>query len=181
MKARGILLLFILSSIILISLYLYIFAKPLHLKRLEEERIANIQKICKKEYPRKRDKKILQRTVVEAAEKMAELLEKKPIHFKPSSVYIEDKVMLKALIDILNNINEDVILSIATHTDNDGSAEKNLKLSQERADMLKEYIRKRSHILLITAIGYGEELPLPKSKDNVSNRRVEINLKGVKR
>ena len=179
MKIRGILILFVFSSILLILLYLYLFAKPLHIKRLEEERIANIQKVCMKEYPRRRDSQILQRTVFEAEEKIHRLLEKKPILFDSASVDIEDKVTLKAMIDILNNINEDVVLSISTHTDKDGSSKKNLKISQERADMLKEYIRERSKIILITSIGYGEELPLLKNEDNISNRRVEINLKRI--
>jgi len=179
MQARGIFLLFILSSIILTSFYLYIFAKPLHRKYLEEERIANIQKICMKENPRRRDRPVLQCTVLEAEKKIQKLLETKPIHFDSASVSIEDKVTLKALIDILNNINEDVILSISTHTDKDGSSQKNLKLSQKCADVLKEYIRERSQILLITAIGYGEELPLLKTTKKITNRRVEINLKRI--
>jgi len=179
MKARGIFLLFILFSIFLILFYLYIFAKPLHLKYLEEDRIANIQKVCMKEYPRNRDSQMLQRNALEADKEIMLLLEKKPILFNPASVVIEDKVTLKGLITVLNNINEDVILTISTHTDEDGSSKKNLKLSQERADMLKEYIRERSQILLITSIGYGEELPLLKTTKKLTNRRVEINLKRI--
>ncbi len=190
MKIRGIFLLFILSSIVLIFLYLYIFAKPLHLKQLEEERIANIQKVCMKDYPRNRDRGVLQRNVVEAEEKIYRLLEENPINFAPASVSLdnnsskhpnENRVILKRLIVVLNNINEDFILSISTHTDKDGSSRKNLKLSQERADNLKEYIEKRTQIVLITAIGYGEELPLPKATKKLTNRRVEINLKRIKR
>jgi len=181
MKARGIILLFILSSISLILLYIYIFIKPLHIERLEQERIANIQKICMKEYPRKRDRRILQRNVLEAEKEIQILLYKKPIKFDATAVSIRDKITLKRLINILNNINEDVVLSIATHTDKDGSSQQNLKLSQERADMLKEYIRERTQIVLITSIGYGEELPLPKTTKNLTNRRVEINLKRIDR
>ena len=190
MKARGIFLLFILSSIGIIFLYLYIFAKPLHLKRLEDERIANIQKVCMKEYPRKRDRGILQRTVVEADQKIQMFLAKKPIHFEPSSISIDNnntnllnqnRVTLTNIINVLNNINEDVILCISAHTDKDGSAVKNLKLSQERADVLKDYILKRTHIVLITSIGYGEELPLVENKKNLTNRRVEISLKRIKK
>jgi len=190
MKARGIFLLFILSSMVLISLYLYIFAKSLHLERLEKERIANIQKVCMKEYPRNRGKSLLQRNVFEADKEIQTLLVKKPIYFEPSSPSIDsndtkllnqNRVTLKKIIDVLNNIDEDIILSISAHTDKDGSSIKNLKLSQERADMIKEYIRERSHITLITSIGYGEELPLPKTTKKLTNRRIEINLKRIKR
>jgi outer membrane protein OmpA-like peptidoglycan-associated protein len=189
MKVRGILLLFILSSIALILLYLYIFAKPLHLERIEKERIANIQKVSMKEYPRKRDRRFLQRNVLEAEEYIHRLLEKNPLYFSPSSISIDNnetkglnqnRVTLKAIINVLNNINEDVILSISTHTDQDGSSQKNLKLSQERADMLKVYIRERSELALITSIGYGEELPLPKITKKMTNRRVEMHLKRIK-
>lgn len=178
MSIRGMILLFILSSILLTSFYLYLFAKPLHLEYLERERIAHIQKVCMKEYPRKRYTHILQRTVVEAEEKIQRLLGKNPIQFDVTSILIKDKVTLKALIDIINNINESVVLTITTYTDQNGSSSKNLKLSQERADMLKEYIRKRSHILLITSIGYGEELSLPKT---TTDRRVEIHLRRIKK
>ena len=190
MKARGIFLLFILSSMVLISLYLYIFAKSLYLERLEKERIANIQKVCMKEYPRNRDKSVLQRNVLEADKEIQRLLVKKPIYFEPSSVSIDsnntklinqNRVTLKNIIDILNNINEDVILSISAHTDKDGSSIKNLKLSQERADVLKDYFLERTKITLITSIGYGEELPLAKKSKTLTNRRVEINLKRIKK
>jgi outer membrane protein OmpA-like peptidoglycan-associated protein len=183
MKARGIFLLFILFSIAIIALYLYIFSKPLHLERLEKERIANIQKVCMKKSPRNRDRAILQRTVLEADKEIQTLLLKKAIYFEPSSVDVanENRVVLKKIIDVLNNINEDVILSISAHTDKDGSSIKNLKLSQQRADVLKEYIRERTDIVLITSIGYGEELPLAKRTKEISNRRIEINLKRIKR
>ena len=179
MKVRGFLILFILSSVLLISLYLYVFAKPLHLKHLEERRIANIQKVCLKEYPKNRDRRILQRTVLEAEEKIQGYLLKNPILFNSSSVSIENRASLKGFTDILNNINEDVILSISTHTDQNGSSRNNLKLSQKRADVLKEYIRERTQVTLISSIGYGEEFPLVKTTKELTNRRVEINLRRI--
>ena len=190
MKARGIFLLFILSSIALTLVYLYIFAKPLHLKQMEEERIANIQKVCMKEYPRNRARQILERNVDEAEKEIHRLLKKQPVSFRPASISIDsnntnslnkNRVTLRAVVDVVNNINEDVILSISTHTDSDGSSSKNLKLSQKRADMLKEYIGKRCQVTLITSIGYGEELPLPKTTKKMPNRRVEINLQRIKK
>jgi len=188
MKARGIFLLFILTSIALTLFYLFIFATPIYLNRLEEERIANIQKICMKEYPRNRDKQGLQRTIPEAEEKIHRILKKNPIEFNPASISIDNtshglnknRVTLKDIIDVLNNIDGDVVLSISTHTDINGSSSQNLKLSQKRADVIKAYIRERSQILLITSIGYGEELPLPKNTKHMLNRRVEINLKRIK-
>jgi len=54
----------------------------------------------------------------------------------------------------------------------------NLKLSQKRANALKDYFREKCTLPLIIAIGYGEELPLTK-ESNRSNRRVEIHLKRI--
>ena len=188
MKARVIFILFLLSSISLILLCLYVWAEPLHLKRVEADRIAKIQKVVMKTYPRNRDVRIPERSFLEASEEIARLIKKQPLTFKSGSSSLEqnnsmelnhNKVVLKAIIDVLNHMNEDVILTIAAHTDKEGTKKQNLKLSQERADILKEYIRKRSKVTLISAIGYGEELPLPKSTQNLSNRRVELDLKRI--
>ena len=189
MKAKGIFLLFILSSIVLVLIYLYIFTKPLYLTQLEKERISNIQKVCMKEYPRNRAKVTINRNVAEAKEKIYRLLKKTPIAFDIARVSIDNnsthpnknKVILKELIIVLNNIKEDFILSIFAYTDKDGSRQKNLKLSQERADRIKAYIEKRTDITLITSIGYGEELTFPKSTKKLTNSHIEINLKRIKR
>jgi outer membrane protein OmpA-like peptidoglycan-associated protein len=190
MKARGIFILFVLFSMALISLYLYLFAKPLHIKRLEEERISHIQKICKKEHPRKRAESVLVRHVSEADEKIHQFLENNPITFPSldssidennASLHKQNRIALKRVIRVLNNIDEDFILCITTHTDREGSSEKNLKLSQKFADDLKSYIEERTEIMLIAAIGYGEELPLPKTTKKITNRGVEIDLKRIKK
>ena len=188
MKARVIFVLFLLFSSSLILLCLYVCAEPLHLQRVEADRIAKIQTVVMKTYPRNRDVRIPERSFWEASEEIARLLKKRPLCFKSGSSSWEQnnsmelnytKVTLKGIIDVLNHINEDVILSIATHTDKEGSQQQNLKLSQERADMIKHYIRERSSITLISSIGYGEEFPLLKSTKKLSNRRVEIDLKRI--
>lgn len=75
----------------------------------------------------------------------------------------------------------DFELSIEGHTDTSGYADANKKLSQERADVIKEYIVSYGKFEndRIKAIGYGEERPLVRElteMDRKTNRRVEFRL-----
>jgi len=78
------------------------------------------------------------------------------------------------------------IVEIEGHTDTRGSDEYNLRLSQARADAVKDYFVKKNCISLdrISAVGYGETRPVvfpEKSEaDYQLNRRVEIKFKGEK-
>lgn len=71
---------------------------------------------------------------------------------------------------------------IAGHTDSDGSAILNQKLSQERVDTVKNrLVSKGISAIRLTAKGYGESQPLvPNTTDEnkQKNRRVEINIQG---
>lgn len=181
---------FVFSSFLLILLCLLTEAKPIHLKRLETIRLSKIQKVSMKDYPRKRDYHVRERNVVRANFKIDELLRRQPIIFGMNGLSLDEnesveikennnKVILARVIDVLNHVNEDVVMSIAVHTNQRGSNRKNLKYSQILADKLKKYVTKRSNILLVTSIGYGEEFPLINVDKNVSNERIEIGLKRV--
>jgi len=88
----------------------------------------------------------------------------------------------------LNNIvnflvdNPNFSLTIGGHTDSDGNHELNLKLSQARADAIKEYLVNKGFIdpSRITAIGYGDTQPIvfPEvtDEDKRVNRRVEFQI-----
>lgn len=72
-------------------------------------------------------------------------------------------------------------LKISGHTDSDGNADSNLKLSQKRADAIKEYLVKKGQINAerIEANGYGNTKPIVEEKtddDKKINRRVEFEL-----
>jgi outer membrane protein OmpA-like peptidoglycan-associated protein len=72
-------------------------------------------------------------------------------------------------------------IKISGHTDSDGSEEANLKLSQARADAIKDYIVKKGKISpsRIESIGYGSTRPIvPEStpEDKKLNRRVEFEI-----
>lgn len=72
-------------------------------------------------------------------------------------------------------------IKISGHTDSDGNEDANLKLSQARADAIKDYIVKKGKISpsRIDAIGYGSTRPIvPEStpEDKKLNRRVEFEI-----
>jgi len=77
--------------------------------------------------------------------------------------------------------NPDFTLNINGHTDSDGREEFNLRLSQERADIIKEYLVYFGNVEedRITATGYGSSKPIIEetSEENKRlNRRVEFVL-----
>ena len=72
-------------------------------------------------------------------------------------------------------------LKISGHTDTQGDADANLRLSQRRADAIKKYIETKGHIEegRIEAIGYGSQKPIVEEKtleDRSLNRRVEFQI-----
>jgi len=181
MRIRRLMLFYLLTSLLLISLALWSVAKPLHLKRLEAERIARIQKVSMKESPKRRDEHTRERTVKEAQRVINNFLRgsrriEKETLFTQKNL---NKKSLFKLLKVLNHLREKAILTIFVHTNPMESKEESLTLSQQRADLLKEYFFTKSRLLLVTAIGYGEEIPLEKNDENISNERMEFNLKKV--
>ena len=156
----------------------------------EPVKVKKIQKLCKKKYLRSRKVVIATKSLPIAEQAIASCLLKSPIKFNINSSALEmnssdemqvnsRKVVLTKVVKILNHLEEAAILSIETHTDAQGSQQHNLLLSQERANVLKSYFREKcSSLPLIVAIGYGEEMPLPK-KSKRSNRRVEMHLNRI--
>lgn len=189
MKAKSLFLLFLLSSTLLIVLCLFLYATPLYEHRLEKIRLSKIQKVCMKAYLRKRDKHVYVYSLEKAQQEINQILLKDPIVFMSNSASFEinssvptqvnqNKVTLTRISKVLDTLDEEVALNITTHTDRAGSRQHNLKLSQERADKLKNYMYKKSNVSFISSIGYGEELPITTDK-NGTNRRVEIHLKRI--
>ena len=72
----------------------------------------------------------------------------------------------------------DIYIEISGYTDNSGSAKLNLKLSQERADAVKDWLI--SHGIdakRLTAKGYGSDKPIASNKtpeSRAKNRRIEF-------
>lgn len=96
-----------------------------------------------------------------------------------SVVKTQAEFILDNIAKIMNE-NKDFHFVIEGHTDNVGSAEHNLKLSQDRADSIKKYlIQKGIDKKRLEAKGYGLTRPLENNnteRGREINRRVEINV-----
>ena len=105
----------------------------------------------------------------------------KNIFFEQSTnkMYNDSQVELDRLVIMLKNYPSSK-LTIEGHTDNIGDANLNQKLSDERAQVVKEYlIAKGIGTERLTAKGFGSTRPLfreAKDKANSKNRRVEFIL-----
>lgn len=109
---------------------------------------------------------------------------KQKIIFDAGKTRISGKTV-RLINDIVNIIREcpDMKLEIAGYTDNQGSDEDNLKLSQARADSILSAIRFRGvDTHGITAKGYGETSPIADNsteEGREANRRIEFKLLNV--
>jgi outer membrane protein OmpA-like peptidoglycan-associated protein len=76
--------------------------------------------------------------------------------------------------------NSNYMIEVQGHTDNTGKAETNKKLSQKRADAVKDYlVNKGVAAERLTAVGYGPEVPIADNstkEGRAKNRRVEFNI-----
>ncbi len=85
--------------------------------------------------------------------------------------------MLDKVVTILKN-NPDMELEIQGHTDNVGSAKYNMKLSQKRAEAVRQYLIQRGIVpSRLKAVGYGMTRPVASnatSEGRAKNRRVEL-------
>ncbi len=109
-------------------------------------------------------------------------MEFESIEFEEGSAQLSGPMFgdLDKLSDFLLD-NPDFTLQISGHTDSDGNEEANLKLSQERADVIKEYLVYFGKVeeSRISAIGYGSSRPIVEEKtddDKRLNRRVEFKI-----
>ncbi|MCK4981104.1 MAG: OmpA family protein [Candidatus Delongbacteria bacterium] len=77
--------------------------------------------------------------------------------------------------------NPNIVIQIEGHTDSQGSAAYNLKLSQKRAEAVYRYLIEELHIsrVQIKAVGFGEEVPVASNKSRegrAKNRRIEFRV-----
>jgi len=118
-----------------------------------------------------------------AVDEIGEILKVEHIKFETDSSTImpEGIKTIKKIANILKKY-PNVKVEIGGHTDSDGDAAYNLKLSQERVDMVKKALVEFGvDANRLTTKGYGESKPLVKNdspENKAKNRRVEFKLIG---
>lgn len=109
--------------------------------------------------------------------------------FNKSSIAESSKTAIDTTILRLMQLNPELIIEIQSHTDNLGSDQYNLKLSQKRAESVVNYlISKGINPKRLIAKGYGESMPIapnenPDGSDNPNgrsmNRRTDFKIIGT--
>jgi len=130
-------------------------------------------------------KEIVQLSKEEVIDKYKAVLENTPkfmqymIYFESGSTTLNEsaEIELQKAIDYIKSQTNSII-TIIGHSDTVGNKESNMKLSQKRTQSVKKYVELGNlDIKELTTEYYGENTPLVKTKDGVSNaknRRVEI-------
>ncbi|MCA9726311.1 MAG: OmpA family protein [Candidatus Eisenbacteria bacterium] len=94
-----------------------------------------------------------------------------------SDLTAEAKLNLKKMAQVLNKYGDTTIL-IEGHTDSDGSEEYNQKLSERRAQSVKEYLAiQQVAAPRMSTVGFGETQPVADNSTaagKAQNRRVEV-------
>ena len=120
---------------------------------------------------------VIEKAVIEKVNKAAQ-----NIYFQTNSSKLLPKSYgsLKEVVQILTD-NPSYMIDINGHTDNTGSDELNQKLSESRANSVKQYLIENGiSENKIAATGYGESKPIADNKTSAGraiNRRVEMNLR----
>ena len=150
--------------------------------RLEEEaKKAEAAKLAALEAQKKAEAEAAKKE--ELKNKIANLFKLENIEFNVNKSTLTQKGQntvnkLAAILDEYTSVN----IEIAGHTDSDGSATYNQKLSQSRVDTVKsKLVGKGINASRLTAKGYGETKPLVPNTtraNKAKNRRVEINILG---
>ena len=96
-----------------------------------------------------------------------------------SSIKAESTSVMVDIIQILGEY-PNAKFSVEGHTDSQGGASTNQKLSESRANSVKDFLTDKGvNSSRLTAIGHGEDKPISTNKTRAgrkANRRVEINL-----
>lgn len=99
-----------------------------------------------------------------------------------ASLRDESKKELDKLYDIMKR--SDIIIELGGFTDNVGSDDANMVLSQERVNSVKTYlVNKGTPDNRIAAVGYGEQFPVASNETEEGrqkNRRVEVKITEIK-
>ncbi len=126
------------------------------------------------------DQKVFKPILVKVTKKKIEILEK--VFFKTNKAVIKPESY-----EVLNQVAEVMVrytyikqVQIEGHTDDRGRDSYNLKLSQKRADAVREYIINQGvDEARVLSVGFGETIPIDdnkKKEGRANNRRVEFTI-----
>lgn len=113
-------------------------------------------------------------------EEKIEISEKVMFDTDKATIKLDSNDLLTDVATVIKEHQEIKKLRIEGHTDADGSDKYNKKLSQQRADAVRDFLVKAGIAEdRLIAVGYGEERPVA-TNDNAEgkekNRRVEFNI-----
>ena len=113
----------------------------------------------------------------ETKEKIAFAARRIQFEFRKAVLLDESKKVLDEVVEILKQ-DPDLKIDIEGHTSNDGSLPANMKLSDDRANAVRDYlVSKGIDGARLTAKGFGPTQPLNENRteaERVQNRRVEL-------
>ncbi len=102
------------------------------------------------------------------------------VHFTSGSAEIapEDYAVLDQFAQIVSTNYQNYTFEIQGHTDDDGSPAANQKLSERRAESVKNYLQRQQKVQIgLTTVGFGETRPIASNlteEGKARNRRVEF-------
>jgi OOP family OmpA-OmpF porin len=128
------------------------------------------------EQPKKKKKK----RKAKVRGKKIEILEKVMFDYNKATIKMESHELLNDVADVIKENPKLEKIRVEGHTDSDGSDKYNKKLSQQRADAVKDFLVKAGvPAEKLEAVGYGEENPIADNSTDEGkekNRRVEFNI-----
>ena len=113
---------------------------------------------------------------------------KKPINLKGVEFHAGKAVLTDGAMDALMPTveslreNPDAVVEIGGHTDNNGKRAYNMKLSEERAQSVADFLRQQGVQCEIQVKGYGPDHPIASNKTKAgqrANRRIEMKILGT--
>jgi OOP family OmpA-OmpF porin len=103
--------------------------------------------------------------------------------FDKADLRVEDRELLSRVAGILMT-SQDFTISVNGHTDDVGSDAYNLKLSERRAQAVRDYLVKAGlPAEIVTVEGHGKSLPLVPGNSEAArakNRRVELGIVNIR-
>jgi OmpA-OmpF porin, OOP family len=145
------------------------------------QRVAAIEQEDRAAMARKQEQEHRQITATECETRFSVISTTGAIYFRTGSAELDSRSdpLLDSVADIANRC-PSVRIEIGGYTDSVGSAESNLRLSDNRARSVADFLIRRGVVpSRITARGYGEEHPIAPNDSEVGrsrNRRIEFRV-----